>query len=227
MGEERGSGVPKRQPLSEDLEARASDGGSPVEDETSWRRLALELRDEELLPLPRLPRGGDRHTILASFLRELFTGPGGRLEARAGAVFLDDDGRPRALTAPFAGEWPRANVQALELFATAKKAGWTRLVLFRTESNPHALPDITLRFTQEMRALGLLFGVEVVDLLVLKPRRHWVFSRVPLLRASLQCEATLSRTFDRLIVDGFERSLPPLEIPPAAEGGAPLRVERL
>lgn len=196
-------------------------------DRNAFLRVALELRHEGLIPLPRLPEDEERDKRLASLLRELFTRPGGALEPRAGAVLLDEDDQPRALTAPFAGEWPRADVQALELFATAKKAGWPRLVLFRSESNPHALPDIVLQFAQEMRALGLLFGIEVVDLLFVRPERHWTFSKVPLLRASFHCEATLSRVLDHLIVCGFERSLPPLEIEPVTEDGTPLPVERL
>lgn len=190
-------------------------------------RLALELQEEELFPLARLAQGERGDQVLASILRELFTRPGGGLEARSGAVLLDDDDRPRAITAPFANEWPRADVQALELFATAKKSGWPRMVLFRSEPNPHVVPDIALGFTQEMRALGLLLGLQVVDHLIVKPRWHWCFSKVPLLRASLQCEVTLSRVFDDLIVSGFERSLPPLEIEESTEDGAALGVDPL
>ena len=190
-------------------------------------RVGLELQEEQVLPLPRLPRGEDRHKVLASLLRELFTRPGTRLEARTGAVLLDEDDRPRALTAPFGQEWPRADVQALELFTTARKAGWPRLILFRSEPNPHALPDIALQFAQDMRALGLLFAVEVVDLLIVKPHRHWTLSKVPILRACFDCEATLNRAFNHLIARCFERSLPPIEIPDSTEDGVPLIVERL
>jgi len=196
-------------------------------DAGAFRRLALALQEEELLPLPRLPNDEGRDKVLAAWLRGVFTRPGGRLEARAGAVLLDGDDRPRALTAPFAGEWPPAEVQALELFTTAKKAGWPRLVLFRTESIAQALPSSALRFAQDMRAVGLLFAVEVVDLLIVRPNRHWALSRVPLLHASLDCELTLSRSLDHLIVCGFERSLPPLDIEGGSEAGIPLRVERL
>lgn len=196
-------------------------------DSVACRHVALALREEELLPVPHLPDGERRDKILASFLRELFTRPGGKLAARGGALLLDDAGRPRALTAPFAGDWPPADVQALEVCATAKKAGWPRLVLFRTESTTRALPSSALRFAQDVRALGLLFGVEVVDLWIVRPRRHWALSRVPVLRASLDCEATLSRSLDDLIVSAFERSLPPLDLDETTEAGVPLRVERL
>lgn len=195
--------------------------------DATFRRVALDLHEEGLLPLSRLPEGEGRDRVLVSFLREIFTEPGGRLAACAGAVLLDEDGRPRALTAPFAGEWPRADVQALELFATARKAGWPRLVLFRCESSSHALPNSSLRFAQDMRALGLLFAVEVVDLLIVRPGRHWALSKVPILAASLDCAATLNRSLDYLIACGFERSLPPLEIDESAEDGVPLRVEAL
>ena len=191
------------------------------------RRVALELHEEDVLPLPRLPRGEDRDRVLASLLRELFTRPGATLEARTGAVLLDEDGRVRALTAPFGREWPRADVHGLELLATAKKAGWPRLILFRAASNPRGLPDIALHFAQDLRALGMLFGVEVVDLLIVQRHRHWTLSKVPLLGECLDCEATLNRAFNHLIARGFERSLPPIEIPQSTENGVPLSVERL
>jgi len=192
----------------------------------AFRRVGLTLEEAELLPVPRLPEGDARARILASFLRELFT-ERGRLRARSGAVLLDDDDQPRALTAPFADEWPRADAQGLELLTTAKKAGWPRLILFRSEPNPHALPDIALHFAQDMRALGLLFAVEVLDLLIIKPQSYWILSKVPILRACLDCEATLNRAFNYLIARGFERSLPPIEIPQSTEVGVLLSVARL
>lgn len=197
-------------------------------DPYTFRRLALAVQEEEvLLPPPHLPQGQSRDKILASFLRELFTQPGGSLEARAGAVLLDEDDRPRGLTAPFGQEWPRAGVQALELFATARMTGWPRLVLFRLDPNPHSVAEIVLEFAQEMRALGVLFGVDVMDLLIVRPKHHWTLSKVALLGASLNCEATLSRSLDYLIACGFERSLPPLVVEDSAEGGVPLRAEHL
>ena len=189
-------------------------------------RVGLELV-EEVVQLPESPKRAALDKRLASWLRELFTRQGGRLEARAGAVLLDEQDRPQALTAPFAGEWPRAEVQGLELFATARKAGWHRMVLFRSEPSPHAQPDIALQYTQDMRALGLLFAVEVVDFLLVKPGRHWTFSKVPVLGASLHCEATLSRTLDYLIARAFERCFPPVQIGEAVERGVPLPVEKL
>lgn len=194
--------------------------------ESPFRQVGLTLEEAELLPVPRLPEGDARAEILASFLRDLFT-ERGRLRARSGAVLLDEDDQPRALTAPFADEWPRADAQGLELLNTAKKAGWPRLILFRSEPNPHALPEIALYFAQDMRALGLLFGLEVLDLLIIKPQRYWILSKAPILRATLDCEATLNRTFNHLIARGFERSLPPIELPPSTEDGVPLSVERL
>jgi hypothetical protein len=192
------------------------------------RRIGLGLQEDEPVSLPRIPEDECRHTTLASVLRRLFTPAGGTLQARAGAVLLDEDGRPRALTAPFTGDWPRAERQALELFATARKLGWPRLMLFRTEPNPHARTELVgLQVVLDMRALGLLFAVEVVDLLVVRPKRHWSFSKVPVLRASLDCEMTLNRTFNYLIACGFERSLPALPIGASTEAGVPLRVERL
>jgi len=192
-----------------------------------FRRVTLALREEELLPLPRVPEGQDRDRILASLLRELFTRSGGGLEACAGAVLLDEDGQLRAVTAPFGEEWPRADVQGLELLTTARKAGWRRLVLFRMDPNPHSVPNIALQFAQEMRALGLVFAVEVVDLLVVRPRRHWSLSRVPLLGASLDCEATLRRSFDDLIATAFERWRRPLEMEEPIEDSVRLLVRRL
>jgi len=201
------------------------------------RRVILELHEEDVLSLPRLPRGEprdgehpdgeDRDRGLASLLRELFTRPGTPLESHTGAVLLDEDGRARALTAPFGREWPRADVHGLELLATAKMTGWPRLILFRSASNPRGLPDVALHFAQDMRALGLLFGLEVVDLLIVLPRRHWTLSKVPVLRECLSCEATLNRAFNHLIARGFERSLPPIEIPESTEDRVALPVERL
>lgn len=193
----------------------------------TFRRVTLDLRQQDLLPVPRLPEGEARAKILACFLRELFTTDRGRLRARSGAVFLDEQDRPRALTAPFADEWPRADAQGLELLARAKKTGWTRLILFRSEPNSYTLPDIALHFVQDMRALGLLFAVEVVDLLILKPERCWILSKAPIIRATLDCEATLNRAFNHLIARAFERSFPPIEIPAPTEHGVPLAVERL
>lgn len=178
----------------------------------AFRRLALDLREDELLPLPRLPEGKARDRGLAALLRELFTRSDGELEARAGAVLLDDEGQPRGLTAPFGGEWPRAEVQGLELFATASKTSWHRLVLFRSDPNPLSRAVMAaFQFGQAMRALGIVFGLEVEDLLILKPRGCWTLSRLPLLSASLNCEATLDRALRNLIASGFERSLPPIE----------------
>jgi hypothetical protein len=192
------------------------------------RHVGLGLREEEPVPLPRIPEGECRHTTLAAVLRGLFTPPGGTLQARAGAVFLDEDGHPRVLTAPFAGGWPRAEPQALELFATASKLGCPGLVLFRTEPNPQARPELmALQVALDMRALGMLFAIEVVDLLIVRPKRHWSLSKVPVLGASLDCEATLNRTFNYLIACGFERSLPALPIGASTEAGVSLRVEHL
>lgn len=175
------------------------------------RRLALDLRDEDLVSVPRLPEGEAPDRALAALLRELFTQPDGTLEARAGAVLLDDAGQPRGLTAPFGGEWPRAEVQALEIFATARKVCWHRLVLFRADPTPRSEPPgMDFQFALEMRTLGILFAVEVEDLLILKPHGHWTLSRIPVLRAGLHCEVTLDRALGSLMASGFERSLPPI-----------------
>ena len=182
-------------------------------------RVALELREEALLPLRGLSQGGTRDQLLASLLRALFTRVGGELEACAGAVLLDEEDRARALTAPFGEEWPQADAQALELFTTARKTGLRRLVLFRLDPNPHSVPEVALRFAQEMRALGLLFAVEVVDLLVVWPRRHWSLSNVPLLGASLDCKATLRRSLDDLSAYALERRLYPVKFEDPSMGG--------
>lgn len=180
----------------------------------AFRRVALELSSEELVPLPRLPETEGREQALAGLLRELFTGPGGRLEARMGAVLIDGEGQPRALTAPFGGEWPRSETLALELFATAKKVGCSRLVLFRTEPSTFAEPAFAaFHIALDIRALGLIFELEIEDLVILRPGSEWILSRAPVLGESLHCEATLHRTLGLLIAHNVGRTLSALDLP--------------
>jgi|GEM_PF-6139181 len=185
-----------------------------------FRRLKLELHEEDVVPLPQLPEGRGRDRVLAGLLREIFTRPGGELAACSGAVLLDKAGQPRAVTAPFKGAWPRATTQAPELFAIAKRADCPRLVLFHCEPHAEANPEmLSLELALEMRALGLFFGIEIEDLLILKPRRHWTLSRIPILGRCLDCEASLDRIVGSLIAGGFEL-LPDSEAKPIGEEAA-------